>query len=561
MVDNLSARYGDLLTGSYDCVDRIVLNAYYPLGHSPGGFRVWWRRWHDDSDQDLDNARLMRLAGRFARRVRASAAAHGIPVIDCKADERKHRIAEDYLREHTVGAGVFLILVARAPASVWKVVRTSAGVIRNLEKTRQFVNHYSFHIMDPTFGHLTIKMSGHPPFGAQVILNGHEYVACAAQSAGIGFAKEGNCFTRVDDPDRLAQVADTLSSAEAIGRLSQVIDSWIYTACLCFGLDLAEQQRSGFRFAYSIYQVEYSRNLVFASGAMMEHLFDAVVDRIRTRLDVPRLRTLFGVGARPHRKPDADLSPRQAVVIERPRWNLTLFKVHFGLLTLKGYTKGEHVLRLEAIVHNTRALHTGRVLEKFPEIVARLAGMVDRFTTTLDCVDTTFIGDGFLDQPGAHPDRHHPGGRGRSEQAAATGRPVRRTGPGHRPRRVHRRRVHRPGPHHDRAHRVQHPPSRLRPAQTARQGPRGQTRPDPPLPLPRPRRQHHRRAARAPRRRHRTHPRRRPQPPPRTQARHLDPRRPRLRDPPHRHADPLPRPRHHHRGRCGIDNFLSIGFS
>jgi hypothetical protein len=25
--------------------------------------------------------------------------------------------------------------------------------------------------MDPDWGHLTIKMSGHPPFGAQVILN------------------------------------------------------------------------------------------------------------------------------------------------------------------------------------------------------------------------------------------------------------------------------------------------------------------------------------------------------------------------------------------------------
>src|SRR3954470_20697853 len=225
MADLLSQRYGDLLTGSYDCVDRIVLNAYYPLGHNPGGFRVWWRRWHDDGDDTLDNAHLMRLAGRCARRVRASAAAHGIPVIDCTADQRKHLIAEDYLREHTVATGVFLILVARAPATVWKVSRTGGGVIRNLEKTRQFVNHYSFHIMDPTWGHLTIKMSGHPPFGAQVILNGHEYVACAAQAAGLPFAKEGNCFTRVDDPQRLAQVADTLSSPEAIGRLSRVIDS------------------------------------------------------------------------------------------------------------------------------------------------------------------------------------------------------------------------------------------------------------------------------------------------------------------------------------------------
>ena len=397
MADLFSERYGDLLSGSYNCVDRIVLNAYFSLGHSPGGFRVWWRRWHDDSDESLDNAHLMRLAGRFARRVRASAAAHGIAVIDCKADERKHLLAEDYLREHTVGPGVFLILVARAPATVWKVSRSSAGVIRNLEKKREFVNHYSFHIMDPTWGHLTIKMSGHPPFGAQVILNGHEYLACAAQAAGVGFTKEGNCFTRVDDPERLAQVADTLSQPGTIGRLSQVIDRWIYTACLCFGLDLDEQERSGFGYSYSVYQLEYSRNLIFTSGAVMERLFDTAVDRTRTRLDVPKLRTLFGVGQRPHNR-SGDLSPRQAVVIERPRWNLTLFKVHFGLLTLKGYTKGEHVLRFEAIVHNTRALHTGRALEKFPEITAPLAGMVDRFISMLDCVDVGFLPDGILDQ-------------------------------------------------------------------------------------------------------------------------------------------------------------------
>ena len=396
-IDEFTARYGDLLTGSYDCVDRIVLNAYYPLGPNPGGFRTWWRRWHDDGDASLDNAHLMRLAGRFARRVRASAAAHNIPVIDCAAGERKHLIAEEYLREHTVGTGVFLVLVARAPATVWKVNRSASGVIRNLVKTRQFVNHYSFHIMDPTWGHLTIKMSGHPPFGAQVILNGHEYVACTAQAAGIHFAKEGNCFTRVDDPARLAQVADTLSQPGTIGRLRQVIDSWIYTACLCFGLDLADQERSGFGYAYSIYQVEYSRNLLFASGRVMERAFDTIVDRTRVRLDVPRLRTLFGVGQRPRYRGE-DLSPRQAVVIERPRWNLTLFKVHFGLLTLKGYTKGEHVLRFEAIVHNTRTLHTGRMLEKFPVITTRLAAMVDRFTTMLDCVDVGFLPDGILDQ-------------------------------------------------------------------------------------------------------------------------------------------------------------------
>src|SRR5712692_12038052 len=57
-----------------------------------------------------------------------------------------------------------------------------------------------------------------------------------------------------------------------------------------------------------------------------------------------------------------------------------------GPLTLKWYTKGERVTRFEAIVHNTRALNTGRTLDKFPVIVARLAGMTDRFISMLDCV-------------------------------------------------------------------------------------------------------------------------------------------------------------------------------
>ena len=37
MVDGFSARYGDLLYGSYDCVDRIVLNVYHTLCYQPAG--------------------------------------------------------------------------------------------------------------------------------------------------------------------------------------------------------------------------------------------------------------------------------------------------------------------------------------------------------------------------------------------------------------------------------------------------------------------------------------------------------------------------------------------
>jgi hypothetical protein len=35
--DEFSLRYSDLVTGSYDCVDRIVLNAFYRWGITRAG--------------------------------------------------------------------------------------------------------------------------------------------------------------------------------------------------------------------------------------------------------------------------------------------------------------------------------------------------------------------------------------------------------------------------------------------------------------------------------------------------------------------------------------------
>ena len=136
------------------------------------------------------------MAGRFARHVKAWAAADGVLVIFCTAGQRKHRIAEEYLETHSVAPRVFLLLAAKAPATVWKVHRSARGVITRLDKKREHVCHYSFHIMDPAFGHLVIKMSGHPPFGAQVILNGHECVAVAAQGEGIGLPRRGTVLRR-----------------------------------------------------------------------------------------------------------------------------------------------------------------------------------------------------------------------------------------------------------------------------------------------------------------------------------------------------------------------------
>jgi hypothetical protein len=330
--DPLSQHYAPQLEGVYDCVDRITINAYFPIAQTPGGFRTWWRDLFD-SDDHLDNTHLMRLAGRFSRRMRGWAKKHEIPVIDCRAGERKHEIGEQYLPTDPTRTGIFCVLVNRAPAPIWDVQRYGDNGI-NLRRKEPFpyVNHYFFHIWDADWGHLTIRMCGHPPFGALIILNGHEYVANQATRQGIRFTKEGNCFTDWDDAADLNQVADTLRQPDAIGRLEQVLRHWL-SRCLCLALDVAEQQKMHCQYAFSIYQAEYSRNLLFRSGRDLETVFQGLIDRTRAALDLKTVTTIFGYKHRPNTRERTHREPRLRVVTERPTYDLTVFKIHCGSLT------------------------------------------------------------------------------------------------------------------------------------------------------------------------------------------------------------------------------------
>jgi hypothetical protein len=232
---------------------------------------------------------------------------------------------------------------------------------------------------------------------AQIILNGHEYVACRAKGAAMEFTKEDNCFTPIADAAGLARVADTLSAAPAIGRLTRVGERWIYT-CLSLALDSEEQTASGFCYPYSVYPLEYGRNLLFPGGGQREKAFQALGDRTRASRDVPRIKTILGRRRRPKTRPHKKRAAEWSIVVEKPVYNLTLFKVPGGYLSLKVYTQVEHLLRTEAVVHNAQELGCGRSLSSFPLMVCRLREILERFHPVLSAVDACFIDDGTLER-------------------------------------------------------------------------------------------------------------------------------------------------------------------
>ena len=113
--DCLTQHYSNILDGSYDCIDRIVLNAYCPILLIPGGVRNWYRIIQGD-DQDMSDSTMMRYAGRFSRRVQAFCKKKNIPFRIFKTGERKHEEAEKLKPSDKSFIGIFAILYPGPPA-------------------------------------------------------------------------------------------------------------------------------------------------------------------------------------------------------------------------------------------------------------------------------------------------------------------------------------------------------------------------------------------------------------------------------------------------------------
>jgi hypothetical protein len=336
----------------------------------------------------------MRMAGRFSSRVKAFCKKSGIPLVYFKVGERKHEEAEKILPIDKNFTGIFTVFVSRAPAMVWDVKEFGAGKIDIRRKTPlPFINHYSFHIIDQQWGHITLKISGHPPFGAQIILNGHEWVERREEIKKLSVTKEGNCFTSFSSGEALSGIAETLSIQK--GQLEDVCNRWIYK-CLWFGLDKKEQEKSGFKYQYSIYQVEYSRNLLFKIGTQLDQMYQNLITLSRERIDIKRLKTIFGRKNRPHNR--GQKHSGFEIRIEKPDYNLTIFKIHFGKLTLKLYDKGERILRAEVVVHNAKELKCKRSVSNFEEIVSKLNVIMNSFMDNLCYTHVSLLKDNSFEQ-------------------------------------------------------------------------------------------------------------------------------------------------------------------
>lgn len=401
ITDQFVKQYLGLLAGGYDCLDRIVLNGYFLPGQNGGGMRQWWLRLRGDPVRTLKKYSFEKMATIFARRTREWGRRADIPVVDIPFGERKHEIAEEHLRQRLLKErdfrGVFCVLVARAPAKLWRVSHHPNGQ-PHLETCKQWpmVYHLHFHVLDEEWGHVCFKISVHPPFGLQVILNGHDWVERQARRQAVSMAMRGNAFVDGDLEalDRIA--ARLLDGADLERQLRAVCERWVYSGCLIHGLTLEEQKRSDFRYHWSFYQLEYSRNLLFKSAALLESTYQGMLDRTRRTFDIEKLKTLMGWRRRPAELLRGEMVPEKNLT--RPGHDVSVWRIKCGGLGLKLYDKTERLLRVEVTAHHVKALRCGRGLDKAGQLVERMGTYTATFLDTVEAAHLRTLDDGAFDR-------------------------------------------------------------------------------------------------------------------------------------------------------------------
>src|SRR5215510_11877117 len=90
---------------------------------------------------------------------------------------------------------------------------------------KRWIAQYNFFINDRHWGRMFVRASPYFPFSARVCLNQHHWLAKRLRTQAIGFRQCSNAFLNCDDPARLQQLADTLTSRD----LATCAHKWLGT--------------------------------------------------------------------------------------------------------------------------------------------------------------------------------------------------------------------------------------------------------------------------------------------------------------------------------------------
>jgi hypothetical protein len=350
----------DHVSLSTACIDRLYLNGYVPRLQSTGQLCAFLC---DHLGNQIPSPAAFRpLHDRFVQAVAAFARQHCIPVVPFERGQRKDDVAARYRARFHAAECVVFIGVAQERQFSFKATKhvVPPRMVRfSFARQSVAVKHYYFYLHDAEWGPAFIKIGTYLPYPVRVCLNGNEWLKQQLRKEDIAFDSLDNGFLWCADPDRLQQLADSLSPTD----VEAFFDRWLQR--LPWPLTWFDRA-AGYRHRLSIWQLEMSLTQVFTTPIHGRHFFEAV---IRNNLDLgrpDRVSLLFPTRLRRNTRPP-DLGYKTRVITHGVAPSL---HVEFKHSHVKQYFKQERALRTETTINDPLDFQRTKALDTLPHLRA-----------------------------------------------------------------------------------------------------------------------------------------------------------------------------------------------
>lgn len=208
VLEQFIKRYGDRVTGVLSGFDRVLFRGTLRSLSRAEGLLSWlnWKRVLLKDFRALAEAASARLR-EHARQLAEKA---GRPYRYLRSPkESKEKIAQAMVREEGIGEGLVCVLTAVEPCLSYSV-RGRRGSRLELRRERRQCLFLYFYWVDREFGLMHVRLQSWFPFDVQVCLNGREWLARKMDRAGLGYRREENCFTGLEDVAGAQALADEM---------------------------------------------------------------------------------------------------------------------------------------------------------------------------------------------------------------------------------------------------------------------------------------------------------------------------------------------------------------
>ena len=254
----------------------------------------------------------------------------------------------------------------------------------HLQFAQRWVVQYNFYINDRNWGRMFVRICPYLPFSARICLNQHHWLANRMREKDIGFKPLANAFLKCAAPDRLQELANSLTPRDLVACGQK----WL--AHLTPFFTASEREHAGCRHRLFFSQVEYCDNLIFRRRAALDNLGERLLDANRNIGQPNKITVIFG------RKITKHYPGKLQTEIEDMHLPNPVIRSHYGNGFVKQYVRDHLILRTQAASNNVNDYGGKKAVENLPVLQKALSAINDNYLNVQQDILETFVDRGQL---------------------------------------------------------------------------------------------------------------------------------------------------------------------